>query len=846
MLRAMSSRAPLAGALLVAGAAALSPPAHAQDNFVTRDLTRGVSSPGGGGVAGDYDATAATMNPGGLGMLGGLDLAFTATALDPDSLVGGGGWALSIGAPIVRLRGENPFTLTYGFAFQSLDAPDSWQRGDAGAEDQDGSYLVNGIGIGLGAVAIGYSIGTFFWANTPQSSTVTTHHAGIALHPWRFASFGVTLRDVFEPVGRVAEEKFERSYDVEAAVRPLGDWRLELAGGALIGEDDRVDARARAIVRVPRGFALYAQYEAVERPFETGTNRDHRVMAGLTVSGLDALIGGSGGASVSYGGVASRETPGTYAGSSIMVRYAQERYPAVREPTRFEEVSLDTDGDRALVKKLVELRSLERDRGVSGVLLEVWGGDWSYGRAGEIRRAVARLRAAGKKVVAYLRDADMAAYYAACGSDLVILHPSADLRLTGLAWQGIYLKELLDKLGVEAQVVQIAEYKSFGEAVTRTGPSDADREQVRAYLDDVAAAWVEAVAADTGVAPAAVRSLFDRAALSPPEAVRLRLAHGIAHPDQLEKQVEELVGEDVQLTRSSDTDRHPLQWAFPRIAVIHVEDGIVGGADGGGGLFGPTVTGDDIADAIERAREDDGVAAIVVRVNSPGGELQASERIAREMELTRGVKPILVSMGDVAASGGYMAALNGERVYAEPGTITGSIGIVGAHFDVTALALRIGIRTDTARVGDHADQNSLFRRWSDQEKEAILALLRHHYDRFVAMVAAGRKLPVDRVNQVARGRIWSGTRALASGLVDEMGSLADAMDEARRRAGISPRTEVEVVYWPRVPSRLAELLGVRSALPAGVRHLIASLPAMVWSHESFFAELPWVGAVRRR
>ncbi|HEU5055889.1 MAG TPA: S49 family peptidase, partial [Kofleriaceae bacterium] len=634
-----------AGLVLLASA-----PALAQDNFVTRDLSRGVTSPGGGGVAGDYDATAATVNPAGLGMLGGLDLAFTATALDPDSLVGGGGWALSIGAPFIRLRGENPFTLTYGFAFQSVDAPDAWRRGDAGAEDQDGSYLVNGIGLGLGSVAIGYSIGTFFWADTPQSSTVTTHHAGIALHPWRFASLGVTLRDVFEPVGRVEEEKFERSYDLEVAVRPLGDWRVELAGGALVGEDERVDGRARAIVRVPRGIGLYAQYEAVERAFETGTNRDHRVMAGVTVSGVDALLGGAGGMAVAYGGIASRETSGTYAGSSVMVRYTQERYPAVREPTRFEKVSLATSGDRELVKKLVTLRALERDRGVSGVLLEVWGGDWSFGRAGEIRRAVARLRGAGKVVVAYLREVDMASYYAASGSDRVILHPSAELRLRGVVWQGVYVKELMDRLGVAAQVVQIAEYKSFGEPFTRTGPSDADREQVRVLIEDVSAAWVAAVAADRGLEPAAVRAVLDRPAVSPPAAVQLRLAHGIAHPDQLERQVEELVGEDVRLTGSSSRDRHPLQWAFPRIAVILVEDAIAGGPDGGG-LFVPRVTGDDIADAIERAREDDDVRAIVVRVNSPGGELQASERIAREVELTRGVKPILVSMGDVAASG---------------------------------------------------------------------------------------------------------------------------------------------------------------------------------------------------
>jgi protease IV len=833
--------------LLAAAAALLAAarPAIAQDNFVTRDLSRGVSSPGGGGVAGDYDATAATINPAGLGMLGGLDLAFAATALDEDSLVGGGGWALSIGAPFLRLRGENPFTLTYGFAFQSLDEPDSWRRSDAGAEDQDGSYLVNGIGLGIGPVAIGYSIGTFFWSRTPQSSTVTTHHAGIALHPWRFVSLGVTLRDVFEPVGRVAQEKFERSYDLEAAVRPLGDWRLELAGGALIGEDERIDARGRVILRLPRGFAFYGQYEAVERPFTTGTDRDHRFIAGLTVSGVDALLGGRGGASVSYGGIASRETPGTYAGSSIMVRYSQERYPAVREPTRFEEVSLDTEGDRELVKTLVQLRALERDRGVSGVLLEVWGGDWSFGRAGELRRAVQRLRAAGKKVVAYLRDADMAAYYAVAASDRVILHPSAELTLRGVAWQGVYLKELMDKVGVEAQVLQIAEYKSFGEAFTRTGPSDADREQIRTYLDDVTSAWVEAVAADRGLDAIAVRALLERAAITPPEAVRLRLAQGIAHPDQLEEAVEELVGEDIRLTSSSRADRHPIQWAFPRIAVIVVEDGIVGGPDGGG-LFVPRVTGDDIADAIERAREDDDVRAIVVRVNSPGGELQASERIAREVELTRGEKPILVSMGDVAASGGYMAAFNGDRIYAEPGTITGSIGIIAAHFDMVGLAMRAGIHTDTAKVGSHADLDSIFHRWSDDEAAAVLEVLRHHYERFVAGVAAGRKLPVARVREVAKGRIWSGARARENGLVDELGSFTDVMDEARRRAGIREGTEIEVVYWPRIPSGLADLLGIGATLPVSMRRLLLRLPAMVWSRQTYFAEMPWIRPPGRR
>jgi protease-4 len=275
-----------------------------------------------------------------------------------------------------------------------------------------------------------------------------------------------------------------------------------------------------------------------------------------------------------------------------------------------------------------------------------------------------------------------------------------------------------------------------------------------------------------------------------------------------------------------------------------VEDAITGGPDRGG-LFRPRITGDHIADAIKRARRDPGVRAIVVRVNSPGGELQASERIAREVELTRGKKPILVSMGDVAASGGYMAALNGDTIFAQPGTITGSIGIIGAKFDLIGLALKIGVKTETSKAGAHADLDSLFHRWSDDEVAAMLELLGHHYQRFVAMVAAGRKLPVARVEEVARGRIWSGATAREKGLVDQIGSFTDAMDEARRRAGIAASTEVEVVYWPRIPSGIADLIGVGAQLPASLGRFAAGLPAMVWSRGTLFAELPWIGGLGR-
>lgn len=826
--------------------------AAAQTAYEPRDLTRGVSTTGG--VAGDHDATAVTLNPGGLGTLGGASAAFTFTQLDGDSLVGGGGWSLALGLPLVfNLPNQNRFALTYGFGFQSLDSPDSWVGPVVGGESQDGSYLLNSLAIGTEQFGIGYTIGTFFWTDTPQDQSIITHHLGLSLRPFRFAALGMTLRDIFEPVGRDPAEQFNRSFDSELMVRPLGDWRIEFGGGVTVGADDLIDFRGRAIARPIRGLTLFANYEAVERHFAgqaADPSRDHRFTAGITIDGVDGLLGRRAPqVSASYAALASTETSGGYAGSSVTASFTAEKLPALVERERVEMLSFESGlDDRQFVRRLLYLRRAEKAGDIAGFVLVLGANTLGWGRTDELREAVTRLRAAGKKVLVYLRAGGMRQYLVASAADRVVAHPTVSLELTGVATQVVFLKGLLDKLGVAADVLKIGEYKSAPESLTRTSASKPARHQLEVFVGDVADRFVEAVAAGRKRPAAEVRALFDRAAIPPREAQSLGLIDSIAHPDELENATRAMFGgSKIALTERSKRPVRPSQWTYPEIAVIHIDGDITPGPSTPG-LFGASITGDDIADAIKKARESDGIRAIILRINSPGGAVQPSERIAREVELTRGKKPIIVSMADLAASGGYMSAAYGETIFAPPNALTGSIGIFSIKLDLDRLIARLGVSVETVKVGDHADANSAFRAWSAPERQAQQRVLAYLYDRFVKLVAEGREMDPARVDQVGRGRIWSGSRARTAGLVDRTGGFLAAFDEARRRTGLPSRTEVRAVQLP-VPAAglFAQLFSIKSAaevvsasIPAALYHGLEKLPAVLLHGGGDLARLDFI------
>ena len=259
-------------AVVVAVMVVLQPgPARAEVNFALRDVGRGVTLPVPNGIAGDFDVTSVHSNPAGLATLGGFSLGFGATDLAEQRTVrGGGGWGAFIAFPLaLRLRAGEPFRLTYGFSWERFQAPASW-RADA-ADLRDNPYgatlFFNSVGVGTRKASFGWTITRITWTDSPESQGTTTHHVGISLRPARFVALGGTWRDVFEPTGRSGTERFGRSIDVEAAVRPLGDWRLEVAAGAMLGADEFLDLRGRVVLRPLAGLTVFGNLESVQRRF---------------------------------------------------------------------------------------------------------------------------------------------------------------------------------------------------------------------------------------------------------------------------------------------------------------------------------------------------------------------------------------------------------------------------------------------------------------------------------------------------------------------------------------------------------------------------------------------------
>jgi protease-4 len=826
-----------------------------ESNFVLRDVTRGVAVPTAHGVAGDFDVSASASNPAGLATLGGVSVGFATTALAEDRTVrGGGGWGAFVALPLqLRLRDGDPWRLTYGFSWQSVTAPTSWTGPltASGPNPYDATYFVNGIGVGTNRFSIGWTVASVVWARTPESQGTTTHHVGINLRPSRFLALGAVLRDVFQPAGRSAVERFSRATDGEIAVRPLGDWRLELAAGVLAGEDKLTDWRGRVVLRPWPGVTLFGLFESVRRPFGTAEatpTRDARFLAGLS---LDLRIGQrQETAGASYAALTSGKGSGSsYAGSSVFVHVSDERFPSFVEPSRFERVEIEGEiDDRKHLATLLQLEDLARGGEVKGVLLVIGNSSLAWGRTEELREAVARLRKQGKRVVAYLRDAGMREYYLASAAERVLLHPTASVHLHGIAATMLFAKNLLDRLGIGVQVLQFAEYKSAGEMLSRTGPSEAAREEVLSYIGDVHARFSSTVAQERNIAPARLRAILERPGMTPPEARSERLVDDIVHEDQIDQVVSTLLGFAVTVTRGRAAAKRPTQWSAPQIAVVHVSGEIVD-RPAGNGLLSGAPGADEVVEALRQARESPRVRAIVLRVDSPGGMVQPSEEIGREVERTRGTKPIIVSMGDVAASGGYWVSTAADQIFAPPSALTGSIGVVGVRLDVSGLAAKIGITTETVKIGSHADAESPFRPWSPDELAASYTEMKYVYDRFVERVATGRHLAREVVQEIARGRIWSGEQAARRGLVDRLAGLSLAIEEAKRRSGLPDRTSVQVISLPLEKGAFLqqlltqpEPLPARTALPPPVRAALDAMPGVLWYPTRPLLRFPWVEA----
>jgi protease IV len=487
------------------------------------------------------------------------------------------------------------------------------------------------------------------------------------------------------------------------------------------------------------------------------------------------------------------------------------------------------------------LRRARSDQRVKALVVKVGGRPIGLATVQEIKRAVEEFRDAGKVTIAWAEtfgefSAGNVPYYLATAFDTIYLQPSGDLGLNGIAMQRFFLRGTMDRLGVEFQVAKRYEYKSAAEQVTELSFSGPAREATERLAVSVIGQLTDAIAERRKMSAAEVRELIDRGPFLATQAHEAGLVDELGYRDEVYARVRKQAGEDAILQhlgryqRSRALAERARRLPNPRqhhVALIYAAGPIRRGRSGRGPLSGGAMGSDTISAALRAATADDGARAIVLRVNSPGGSYVASDTIWREVVRARNAgKPVVVSMGDVAASGGYFISMAADAIIAQPGTVTGSIGVITAKPVVSELLGRAGVTTDSVAEGAHSEMFTTSRPFSEDEWALVNGWLDHIYADFTGKVAEGRRMPADRVHELARGRVWTGADALANGLVDELGGLDRAAAVARRRAGLPAAAPLRVYPRSSPLDRLRPSSGDSQAARLLGGSLLPALPAV--------------------
>ncbi len=495
------------------------------------------------------------------------------------------------------------------------------------------------------------------------------------------------------------------------------------------------------------------------------------------------------------------------------------------------------------------IRAAAQDERISGILLlgslQPRGYGAGYAALREVREALMEFRDAGKPVKAYLTYAMSRDYYLASVADEVALDPFGAVVLPGLASEPMFLAGAFEKYGVGVQVTRVGKYKSFSEPFTHKALSPENREQMQKLLDDLWGTLRTEIAAARGLEVPALQAVVDTEGILRAEVAKdAGLVDRIAYRDEILTSLKEETGRTGADESFAQIDLASYARVTPeatgasgkgrrgQIAVVYAEGDIVDG-EGEPGQVG----GVSFARELRRLRQDDDVKAIVLRVNSPGGSASASEAIQREMRLAADVKPVVISMGTSATSGGYWISAYGDRIFAEPTTITGSIGVIGIFFDVQKLAGDFGVTFDRVKTGRYADTFTLSRPKTGEEMKLIQHSVDWVYDEFIDKVAEGRGLDRQFVEEIAQGRVWSGTEAKTLGLVDELGGLEAALAHAAERSGLEGH--YRITEFPRkkeLTEAVAEMLdglGTVRARGGAVEKVTARVGAELRTLRSF-------------
>ena len=478
--------------------------------------------------------------------------------------------------------------------------------------------------------------------------------------------------------------------------------------------------------------------------------------------------------------------------------------------------------------KIVErIDRAAKDEKIGGIVLRLQNPALGSGKVGELRAAVARARKAGKKVYALVDDITNGDYLLAAACDEIIMPPSGSVTISGVRAEVTFYKDLLDKVGVKADMLQVGDFKGAAEPVTRSEMSPEFRKQFESVIDDLYNQMVDTIATERKLDRGRVKDLLDQGLFTAAAAKEAGLIDRVAYDDEFRASLKDLAKAD-EIKLADDYGKQKIDVDFSgfggmmklmemisgggdtkkttkgkKIAIVYAV-GVIMPGESASGLFEATLGGETLVKALRKAEEDENVAAIVLRVNSPGGSALASDLVWREV--TRIKKPIVASMGDMAASGGYYISMGADKILAEPRTLTGSIGVVGGKMALAGLFNKLGIKTEVISRGKNSGWESMDQPFTATEREAWLSIMKDIYKQFTTKAAEGRKMEVAELEALAQGRIYTGRQAVANKLADQLGTLDDAVAEAKKLAGLGENDAVERLILPEPKSFFEELL----------------------------------------
>lgn len=514
------------------------------------------------------------------------------------------------------------------------------------------------------------------------------------------------------------------------------------------------------------------------------------------------------------------------------------------------QISLFGDLGIDLRKTIARLDRAADDKTISAILLEIGDVSLTRGKLNELRDSIQRIRKGGKKVYAQMEAADGQMLQLASACDEIVMPEAGMVLIPGVQLEIAYYKDLLEKIGVEADMLHVGESKGAAEPLTRRNMSDAVRKNLTELVDDLYDQLLTTLAADRDLQIEEVRKVVDRGLLTATDAKQAGLIDRVEYFDEFREHLtkqykgDKLVyvinygKQEVDTDFSGPMGMMKLFQAVlgaststdaatgPKLALVYAVGPIMSGKSESG-FSGSTMGSDTIVEALHKANDDESVKAIVLRINSPGGSALASDVIWRATQSID--KPIIASMSDVAASGGYYIAMGADKIYAEPGTITGSIGVVGGKLAMNGLYKKLGISTDAIRRGGNSTIFSLNQKFSEGERKAVENMMQDVYRLFTTKAAEGRDMELKKLEELAGGKVYTGRIAKRKGLIDEVGTLKDAFQAAKIAGGLDPDKKYQLVVLPEPVNPLEELFGAdldkerETAISVGIERLLPEL-----------------------